>query len=113
MRPLWNDSAKAIVIQPELDVWVWGSDNSIEEVIEWPSGIRIRDWLRDADFNMDGSGKPSRPKEAIEAALRKLGLPRSSALYKRIAEKVSLRKCTDRAFLRLRKQLCEWFPSPM
>ena len=113
MRPLWNDSAKAIVIQPELDVWVWGSDNSIEEVIEWPSGIGLRDWLRDADFSVDGNGKPSRPKEAIEAALRKLGLPRSSALYKRIAEKISLRKCTDRAFLRLRNQLCEWFPRPL
>ncbi len=108
----WEGRAKSIVIEPELDVWVWGSDNAVEEVIEWPTGGQsVREWLRGKGFAFDANQKPVRPKEALEAALRIPGLPRSSALYRRIAEKISLRHCGDEAFLRLRKQLSEWFPT--
>ncbi|MEI7939189.1 MAG: hypothetical protein WCK27_21095, partial [Verrucomicrobiota bacterium] len=34
----WKEAAKSIVIEPELDVWVWGADNAVEAVIEWPAG---------------------------------------------------------------------------
>jgi hypothetical protein len=108
----WKSGATAIVIEPELDVWVWGSDNAVAEAIEWPAGKSIRNWLRDRDFTVEPAEKPTRPKEAFEAALRVPGLPRSSALYQRIAEKISLQRCTDRAFVRLRSQLIAWFPAP-
>jgi hypothetical protein len=29
----WKESAKSIVIEPELDVWVWGADNAVEPVM--------------------------------------------------------------------------------
>lgn len=106
----WNDNAKSIVIEPELDIWVWGSDNAIEPEIEWPSEKSVRQWLQEKGFAFDPNGKPIRPKEALEAALRLPSQPRSSALYQRIAEKISLRRCNDSAFLRLRKQLTKWFP---
>lgn len=106
----WNNHAKAIVIHPEVDVWVWGSDNAIEEAIDWPAGKSIREWLQEQGFTFDGNGKPTRPKEALEAALRIPNQPRSSALYQHIAGKISLRKCTDEAFIRLRTQLVAWFP---
>jgi len=106
----WKTAAKSIVIEPELDVWVWGGDNAVETVIEWPGGRRLREWLRDQGFSFSVHEKPTRPKEALEAALRIPGLPRSSALYQNIAEKISLRRCRDEAFQRLRKQLIEWFP---
>jgi hypothetical protein len=106
----WNDLAKSIVIEPELDAWVWGVGNSLESAIEWPASTSVRDWLRERGFAFDVNGKPIRPKEALEAALRVPGLPRSSALYQTIAEKISLRRCVDGAFIRLRKQLMEWFP---
>lgn len=110
LRAQWQDRAKAIVIKPELDVWVWGADNAVEAAIEWPhdkSGLR--EWLKEQGFILTGTGKPERPKEALEAALRVPGLPRSSALYQHIAGKISLRRCTDEAFIRLRKQLLAWF----
>jgi hypothetical protein len=110
LRTWWKEQAKAIVIQPELDVWVWGSDNAVEEVINWPLAKGVRDWLREQGFAFVGNEKPARPKEALEAALRIPDLPRSSALYQSIAEKISLRRCVDEAFKRLRKQLIEWFP---
>jgi hypothetical protein len=105
----WKEAAKSIVIEPELDVWVWGADNAVEVIIEWPAGKSVREWLCERGFKFEGNDKPTRPKEALEAALRIPGLPRSSALYQSIAEKISLRRCGDEAFIRLRKQLLEWF----
>jgi hypothetical protein len=105
----WKEAAKSIVIEPELDVWVWGADNAVEAVIEWPAGKSVREWLRERGFTFEANEKPTRPKEALEAALRIPGLPRSSALYQTIAERISLRRCGDEAFIRLRKQLLDWF----
>ncbi|MBM3879415.1 MAG: hypothetical protein FJ387_06800 [Verrucomicrobia bacterium] len=112
LRARWSGAAKAIVIEPELDVWIWGSDNAVAEAIEWPAGKPLRKWLREQGYDFEPSEKPARPKEALEAALRVPGLPRSSALYRRIAEKISLQRCTDCAFLRLRNQLALWFSKP-
>ncbi len=109
LRPVWNSRAKAIVIEPELDIWMWGSDNAIEEVIGWPAGEGIREWLSKSGFTFQTNQKPSRPKEALESALRLIRRPRSSALYQRIAEKISLRHCNDPCFHRLREQLVAWF----
>jgi len=108
----WKTAAKSIVIEPELDVWVWGSDNAVERVIEWPTGPHVRQWSRQKGFTFQANEKPTLPKEALEAALRVPALPRSSALYQSIAEKISLRHCHDLAFIRLRKQLSEWFSKP-
>lgn len=110
LRARWSGEAKAIVIKPELDVWIWGSDNAVAEAIEWPVGKPLRKWLHEHGFDFEPPEKPTRPKEALEAALQVAGLPRSSALYRRIAEKISLQRCSDRAFIRLRKQLTVWFP---
>jgi len=110
--PHWKTAAKSIVIEPELDVWVWGSDNAVETVIEWPAGPGVRQWLRRQGFTFQTNEKPTRPKEALEAALRVPALPRSSALYQSIAERISLRHCHDLAFIRLREQLIEWFSRP-
>ncbi len=113
LRPRWADRAKSVVIEPELDAWMWGSDNgsdnAIEETIGWRSDKSIRQWLRDNSFAFHENQKPCRPKEAMEAVLRELQTPRSSALYRRIAGKISLRRCTDPAYQRLRQQLIKWF----
>jgi hypothetical protein len=106
----WQDAAKSIVIEPELDVWVWGSDNAVETAIEWPPGGHVREWLRDRGFTFWANDKPARPKEALEEALRIPALPRSSAVYQKIAEKISLQRCRDESFIRLRNKLVKWFP---
>jgi hypothetical protein len=110
LRNHWNDAGKAIVIEPELDVWIWGSDNAVEASLEWPVGKGVREWLREQGFKFDTNEKPTRPKEALKAALRVPDLPRSSALYQHIASRISLLHCKDAAFIRLRNQLLAWFP---
>ncbi|MCO6455547.1 MAG: hypothetical protein J5I93_09650 [Pirellulaceae bacterium] len=109
LQEYWQDRAKSIVIAPEVDVWMWGSDNALREVISWSKRVRIRTWAQEAGFKLNQDHKPERPKEALEAVLRTCGLPRSSATYEQIAKKVSLSRCTDPAFEKLRRQLQIWF----
>ncbi len=82
----------------------------MEQVSGWIEGSGIQSWLSTRGFDFEADGKPERPKEGIEAALRMAKLLRSSALYRSIAEKISLRRCTDPAFIRLRLHLLEWLP---
>jgi hypothetical protein len=106
----WGTRAKAIVIKPEVDVWMWGAETHLKEVLAWKSNLGVRDWLRDRGFTFGPEGKANRPKEALEAAFRHVHLPRSSAQYETLAKRLSLAKCKDPAFMRLRASLAGWFP---
>lgn len=71
---------------------------------------------KNARFTLEGAlNRPKslgiRPKEALEAALSRIKLPRSSAIYRRIADRASMRRCTDPAFHRFRLALASWFPA--
>lgn len=59
----WAGNGKAIVIEPEVDVWVWGSDNAVETIIDWPTGQGIRDWLRSRNFHSTPIKNRSAPKK--------------------------------------------------
>lgn len=107
----WGDRAKAIVIAPEVDIWMWGSDNKLAEILKWPRRESIREWLRSNGFEFTENGKPQRPKEALEAVFRICKRPRSSAAYQQIAAGISLTRCEDSAFQRLRSSLRDWFPA--
>ena len=37
----WGDRAKAIVIEPELDAWAWGSDNVMGVLLGWKEELTI------------------------------------------------------------------------
>ena len=105
----WDDRAKAIVIEPELDVWIWGSDNALVKILEWTEDQGIREWLTGRGYAFDNSQKPMRPKEALNELMIWLNQPRSSVLYERITGKISLAHCVDPAFGRLRSTLQSWF----
>ncbi|MEN9887136.1 MAG: hypothetical protein RL758_1714 [Pseudomonadota bacterium] len=109
LHAVWGERAKAIVISPEVDVWLWGADNALREALHWPQHGPIRDWLQGKGFEFNADGKPLRPKEALDAMRPVHKQPRSSALYEKITGKISLQKCTDPAFIRLRTQLEVWF----
>jgi len=107
----WGGRSKAIVIEPELDIWVWGSDNAMAQVLGWDQGRPIREWLTGRCFTFQADGKPDRPKEALQTLMEHLGRPRSSALYEEFARKISLPRCKDPAFNRLKTILQSWFPA--
>ncbi len=107
----WGDRARAIVVAPELEAWVWSKSRQVDNVAGW-SGRQpsLRRWLRDEGWLAPGDAKPLHPKEAFHAALRRSQTARSASLYLSLAERVSLAKCRDGAFLELRETLQEWFP---
>lgn len=97
------------MIDPEVDVWIWGADNALREVLQWPMEGSIRAWLQSQGFAFGADDKPERPKEALEAMVPVHRQPRSSALYEKITRRISLQKCTDPAFMKLRQALQTWF----
>ncbi len=65
----WGDRAKAIVIESELDVWIWGSDNALVKLLGWTEDQGIREWLAGRGYTFDDSQKPMRPKEALDEVM--------------------------------------------
>ena len=111
LQALWGDRARVIIIDPELESWVWSDSPHVEDILLWKGrkpGLQA--WLREKKFEFAESGKPLRPKEAMEAALREARKPLSSSIFQSLAETVGFSCCTDRAFGKLRATLAEWFP---
>lgn len=106
----WGDAAKAIVFDPELEIWVWSGSPRVGDCLGWSRPDKsLKEWLLTHGYLLPGHPKPARPKEAVEAVLYECRTPRSSAIYQRLAETVSLRGCTDRAFAKFRSTLQDWF----
>jgi hypothetical protein len=108
----WFERAQTIVIAPELEVWVWNPSPHVAECIGW--GDRqpdLRGWLAEKGHWPSEQSKPTYPKEALEAALREIRRPRSSALYGTLAAKVGLRGHSEPAFVALLSALRSWFPA--
>jgi hypothetical protein len=70
----------------------------------------FKDWLANEGRFASGDPKPRRPKETLDAVLRRTQKRRSSAIFLEIASKVSFERCTDPAFEKLQSVLRGWFP---
>lgn len=106
----WDDRARVLAIDPELEVWVWSDSPEVDAILGWAGRLPdLRAWLQQEGWLADDAIKPQRPKEAVEAALYEVRKPRSSATYRKLAESVSLRRCQDRKFARLKRTLRHWF----
>jgi hypothetical protein len=110
-RSVWGERARAIVLAPELEAWVWSDSPHVDDVIGWRGrSPRLRTWLVEHGWLGENEAKPAKPKEAFEAALRVARVPRSASVYRRIAERVSVRRCQDRAFHQFKEAVRNWFP---
>ncbi len=110
----WDDRAKAVVFDPELEIWVWSDSPKVDEVLEW--GTRqptMRDWLKENGWLVADEIKPKRPKEALAAVLKLLRKPWSSSIHLSLAQQVSFQRCTDASFIKLKTLLQEWFPQEL
>jgi hypothetical protein len=106
----WKDRSAAIVIAPELEIWVWADSPWVDRVLGWQGrSPALRPWLANEGIRFDEMGKPADPKATMEKALRVARKPRSSSLYRELAERVNLERCVDPAFLKMRTCLKTWF----
>ncbi len=105
--PDGRSRAAVIVLDPELEIWVWSRSPHVPRVLGLDAN-RPEQVLE--QFDCLPNGKPKRPKEALQKVLREARKPRSSAIYQELAERVSL-QASERAFDKLRYTLQGWFPS--
>lgn len=108
----WEERAGVVIIDPELEIWLWADSPRVEAELGWSGRDRpLRDWLQENGWLKTGRQKPERPKEALEKVLREVRIPRSAAIYGRLARRVGLRHCEDPSFHRFCEILRTWFPS--
>lgn len=106
----WSNRSAAIVPDPELEIWVWSDSPHVDTVLGWKDKRPdLRTWMAKKGFLEKSQIKPGRPKEAVECALKYVRKARSSSIYLQIARKVSLNRCHDPAFLKLKSTLKKWF----
>jgi hypothetical protein len=112
----WQEDAFAvIVIDPELEVWLWQESPHVDEALAFDPGRfdapSLRAWLEDQKLWRPGEEKPHDPKKAFIQTLRRSSRPLSSTIFEKLAHNVSLRRCTDPAFNALCESLRRWFPA--
>lgn len=111
----WEDRSKAIVIDPEVEVWVWNDSPEVARVLGWGSDFRaLRAWLTSRTLWLSERQKPQDPKNAMRRAMEGAGIRgkarRSPSKFHELATTVDFSGCSDPAFVELRRTLREWFP---
>lgn len=109
----WENRCKAIVIEPELENWIWAPSGEIAEILRWGNDFDLlREWLHEQKLWTRNAPKPADPKRAMQEALRRKRVRRSPRLFNQVAHVALLdaESCTDPAFVELKETLQAWFP---
>jgi len=106
----WHERNNVLVIEPELEAWVWNNSPHVDEVLGW-TGRRpnLRSWLANESFWPDKELKPPRPKEALKRVLYETRTHFSASIFRQLAQDVSLEGCRDRVFNELKTTFKTWF----
>jgi hypothetical protein len=110
-KGLWTDRNAVIVIEPELENWVWTNSIHTSAAIGWGNDREgLRSWLVAKAWLEPNEEKPKRPKEAMEASHKfKLNTPITSDTFQSIAAKASFKSCTSPSFQKFRSTITTWF----
>lgn len=107
----WNHHAKTIVIDPELEVWIWGECPAVSKVLGWGVHYReLRRWLNSQGLWPADHAKPGAPKKAMTEAMKHKRSRRSARKFLELATTIDFGCCVDPAFNELRETLGVWFP---
>lgn len=108
----WGNCAKAIVIDPELEAWVWSRSRWVPTILGWGGDYAgLRSWLNNEQLWPGDCPKPPDPKQAMREAMRYKRVRRTARKFEQLAARVSLSSCQDPAFNELRDTLRLWFPA--
>ena len=111
----WHDRAKAIVIDPEIEAWVWSESPEVARVLGWGRDFPpLRSWLASHGLWASNRRKQQNPKRAMRKAMEEAGLRgrarRSATRFHDLATTVDFTECSDPAFVELARTLRAWFP---
>lgn len=108
----WEGRSAAVVLDPELEIWVWSPSPLVDEALGWAGRQpTLREALAHAGLLAPGAAKPADPKRAVEHALEVARRPRSSAIYATLARTLPIADCRDPALGKLLERLRAWFPA--
>ena len=108
-----RDYCKAIVIEPEVEVWLWNGSPHVARALGWDHHVHLQRYLHRVGLWPEGAQKPPDPKRALRRAHRAASARRrrwSPRSFAEIAETTTLRGCVDPAFVELTDTLRRWFP---
>jgi len=105
-----GDRSEVIVIEPELEVWMWQDSVHVEAAVGYRRPPSLRDFLGRDDLWPRGDAKPPQPKTLLKSVCRHNAVPYSAAVHREIAENIRVKDCRDDAFRRLVDTLRRWFP---
>ncbi len=105
----WKDRCDVIVIDPELEVWLWQDSPHVEQALAFAGGS-LRRHLEGTGAWPDDAPKPTAPKETIQALVKAQRPLKTKVVYSRIAKSVSIHGCTDPAFKLFKATIRRWFP---
>jgi hypothetical protein len=109
LRNGWQECC-CIVLEPELESWIWSDSPVVECELGWKGrSPSLWEWMVARQYIKAVGEKPADPKDALRAALREARTQYSARLFYNLASSISLNRCHDRAFLRLRSVLRDWF----
>ncbi len=105
----WEDRCEVVVIDPEIEVWLWQDKPQIAQAVRFQGG-GLRAHLENDGSWPAGQAKPTAPKDTIQDLIRRNRAGAPMVVYSKIAESVGVAGCQDGAFQHLRASLQAWFP---
>ncbi len=108
---LWPNRNAVVVIEPELENWVWTDSVHTSDAMGWGTDLeQLQQWLIAQKLLKTNALKPERPKEAMDAAVKhRLRKPISKTTFASIAAKASFKSCTSPSFLKFKDTILRWF----
>ena len=103
-----NERIEVVIIDPELEVWMWQDNPNVWDALNCRSSLR-EDLLKCGNWPAEAA-KPLQPKETIMRIIKDNRAGAPLAVYSKIASKVAVSKCTDESFTAFRSTVQGWFP---
>ncbi len=105
----WEGKSACVVIDPEVENWIWVNSQKMAELVGWKNNESLRKHLEENKFWPKGHDKPPKPKEALKFALKRTNIRISPALYQSIASTVPFKSCTSPSFQKFKSTITTWF----
>lgn len=105
----WSERCEVVVIDPELEVWLWQNSPHVEQALMF-SGGSLRQQLLDSGMWPADAVKPLDPKATFQALVNRKKALKTKVVYARIARSISIHGCTDPSFVLFATTMRKWFP---